>query len=499
MDEEFRLAMISTVLLAISWLFYDLFKTWYTILRSDIKCDFGIPPFGSHWREIFNIESWHSTLKRLYYKYPNERFVVLQGIGGRPEFLIRDPELLRQIAIRDFSSFVNRINDIHPGTDSMLGNQLTNLKTDEWRRIRNVLTPLLSGQKLKQIVIPSLNENKRELIEYLKDEIEKVNNQEMIVDMMDLSTRSCVDGFCLTAFGLKTDSLRPNGNEYGFLECSKKYMEYEGTLNRAVFWAVVWFPRIMKFLFGKTFMHPKDQEFFTKSCIEIADKRIENKINRNDYIQLLQVIRDKKSDNVPTNYDDVELISQCFEFFESVILENNLLTTFLAQQLAENSVIQERLHKEMVEVKARIGDNDLNYELLNDMKYAKMVIEEGLRMCSIAPELKRRATKSYVLENINGEKIPVKPGDGVWLPAFILQNDPKYYPNPSVFDPNRYSDENRKAHVPGTFGAFGIGPRDCVGCLYVMVELKITLYHLVLNFIFERGGDNNSIKLKRRK
>lgn len=199
--------------------------------------------------------------------------------------------------------------------------------------------------------------------------------------------------------------------------------------------------------------------------------------------------------------NDTEVISQCFEFYESVITENNLIITFVMQRLAEQNDIQQRLYDEMIEIKNRIHDiNQLTYDDVNAMKYAEMVINEGLRMCPIATELKRRATKMYKLKNGNGETVTINPGDAIWLPAFILQNDPQYYPNPSLFDPERFNDSNRKDHVSATYAPFGIGPRDCIGCLYAMVEVKITLFHLLINFQIDciNNDDNHHIKLMRR-
>lgn len=300
-----QIALISTILLTIFLLFSNYLKTWYTLLRSDVKCDFGMPVFGSHWREIFQIESWLSTLKHLYYKYPNERFVVLQGVGGQPEYLIRDPELVRTVTIRDFSSFVNPIADYHTGTDPVPSYQLGNMKTDDWRRMRNIITPLMTGQKLKQVAIPSLDECKRDLVQFLNDKLDRTNKNELVVDMMDLSLRSIVDGFCLTAFGLKTDSLNSDGNDYGFLASTKSYINHKNTMRRAIYWAIIKFPRVMKFIFGKTLMPVKDQTFFTKSCMDFADDRIKNKINRPDYVQLLQTVRDKSVNSKAKSMDDI--------------------------------------------------------------------------------------------------------------------------------------------------------------------------------------------------
>lgn len=193
-------------------------------------------------------------------------------------------------------------------------------------------------------------------------------------------------------------------------------------------------------------------------------------------------------------------MSQIFEFFESVITENNLLATFIANRLSERPEIQQRLYDEFTEIKRKLNGDLPDHEALNQMKYMSQVISEALRMCPIAPQLKRRATKPYFFKTGNGEMVPIKPGDAVWLPAFILQNDPHYYPQPNVFDPDRFNDENQPFHTPGTYAPYGMGPRDCVGCQYATNEAKITFYYLILNFIIDKVNENDkfNIKLRRR-
>lgn len=200
------------------------------------------------------------------------------------------------------------------------------------------------------------------------------------------------------------------------------------------------------------------------------------------------------------DYSEIEAISQFYDFFQSILTENTLITAFLSQQLAINTEVQDQLYDEYSRIKQRIGEKELTYDDLNEMKYTEMVIYEGLRLCPIVTELKRRATKPYELENSNGEKVIVNPGDAVWLPAFTMQNDPQYYPNPTVFDPNRFDEENRKSHVTGTYAPFGIGPRDCIGCKHPMIDLKILFYYLLLKFKIMTTAENNknTVKLVRR-
>lgn len=290
---SFTFLVTSTVALLLTSLIYKFCEIYVTFWEKNVKREFGIPVLGTHWREIFKIESWHSTLKRFYYKYPDVRFVVLQEVGGRAAYLIRDPELVKQIAVTDFSSFVDRISGFHPITDPVQGHKLTNTVTDDWRRIRSLVTPYLSGQKLKQVFIPSLDETNRDVVKYLNEEMQKQGKDELVVDMMNLGTRSVVDGFCLIAFGVKANSLRSKGQEYGFYESAESFLKYRSEMNRATYWAIIHFPRVMKFLFGKTLMPKKDNDFFVSSCNDIADTRIDNKIDRADFMQLLQSLRDK--------------------------------------------------------------------------------------------------------------------------------------------------------------------------------------------------------------
>lgn len=202
-----------------------------------------------------------------------------------------------------------------------------------------------------------------------------------------------------------------------------------------------------------------------------------------------------------TDYNEIEAIAQCYEFYVSVVTADCLLIEFIARQLAKNTEIQDQMYVEFNEVKEQIGEATLTYDILNGFKYCEMVINEALRMIPIAPELKRRATKPFVLENSNGEKVAVSPGDGIWLPAFIMQNDPQYYVDPDQFDPERFNDENRKLHVTGTYAPFGLGQRDCIGCQYPMAEMKIYFYYLLLSFEIcsdALSSNQSSIKLQQR-
>lgn len=157
---------------------------------------------------------------------------------------------------------------------------------------------------------------------------------------------------------------------------------------------------------------------------------------------------------------------------------------FIAQQLAVNEGIQDRLFDEFSRIERKLKGAALDYESLKEMKYMDMVIDEALRLCPITTELKRRATSNYTLKSSNGVEVPVKPGEAIWISIYSLQTDEKYFPNPMRFDPERFNDENKSQHVSGSYAPYGMGPRNCVGCSYSTVAVKIMYYYLCRKFRF---------------
>jgi cytochrome P450 family 6 len=70
----------------------------------------------------------------------------------------------------------------------------------------------------------------------------------------------------------------------------------------------------------------------------------------------------------------------------------------------------------------------------------------------------------YKLPSPSGNGTVILPaGMPICIPVLGLQHDSKYFPEPEKFDPERFTDENKKSrpnyiHIP-----FGEGPRMCIG------------------------------------
>ena len=58
----------------------------------------------------------------------------------------------------------------------------------------------------------------------------------------------------------------------------------------------------------------------------------------------------------------------------------------------------------------------------------------------------------------------------------------QYWPNPDEFDPERFSNENKKTHHPMTYLPFGAGPHNCIGLRVGLLQAKLGLLHLLKNY-----------------
>jgi cytochrome P450 family 9 len=53
------------------------------------------------------------------------------------------------------------------------------------------------------------------------------------------------------------------------------------------------------------------------------------------------------------------------------------------------------------------------------------------------------------------------------VPIFGLQRDPEYFPEPELFDPERFNEENKSLAKPYTYLPFGVGPHNCIGNIFL--------------------------------
>ncbi|XP_076330591.1 cytochrome P450 3A19-like [Tachypleus tridentatus] len=67
-------------------------------------------------------------------------------------------------------------------------------------------------------------------------------------------------------------------------------------------------------------------------------------------------------------------------------------------------------------------------------------------------------------------EVAIPKGTIVQIPIYAIHHDPKYYPEPNIFDSERFLPENKKRRHPDTYLTFGAGHRNCLGMRFALLE-----------------------------
>jgi cytochrome P450 len=121
-----------------------------------------------------------------------------------------------------------------------------------------------------------------------------------------------------------------------------------------------------------------------------------------------------------------------------------------------------------------------DYGDLKELTYLDMVLKEAMRLYPPGPYGARETTEDLVLGDYT-----IPSGTTIFYPFWAVHMNPDYWPNPQVFDPDRFTPEAsanrpRLAYIP-----FGLGPRSCEGAALAMVEAELVLAVLLKRFQFQ--------------
>jgi len=105
-------------------------------------------------------------------------------------------------------------------------------------------------------------------------------------------------------------------------------------------------------------------------------------------------------------------------------------------------------------------------------------------MYVVTNALFREASKTY---HVPGDTLVIEKGTKITIPIYSIHHDPKYYPEPYTFDPQRFSSEEKAKRQSSTYLPFGDGPRFCIGTpVCILLLLTYILLPNLGSIMFEK-------------
>ncbi len=118
-------------------------------------------------------------------------------------------------------------------------------------------------------------------------------------------------------------------------------------------------------------------------------------------------------------------------------------------------------------------------ELLDALPLTRAVVEETLRIYPSAPWFSRRLLAA---DTIAGVEVPA--GALVMVSPWLTHRDPRWWPEPERFRPERFTPKAPKP-APMSYFPFGGGPRTCIGLGFARMEMTVALALIARAFRLE--------------
>ncbi|XP_025193066.1 probable cytochrome P450 6a13 [Melanaphis sacchari] len=434
-----------------------------------------IPLFGNYLHVALGIEHPIDLYKKIYHELAGHKYGGMFQMRT-PYLLIRDPDIINNIMIKDFSYFTDRGIYLDYSNEP-LSETLFFMENPRWKKLRSKLSPAFTSGKLKQMY-SQIEECGNAMIVNIRSELKK-NSKE--IDIRDILAQYSIDVIGNCSFGLNLNVAKDDTSlfrRYGKI-IFKPSLSY---FVREI--CVMISPAILKILKIPIFPH-KTTVHFGSIFKETIAYREKNSIVRNDIVHaLIQAHQDlvvNENISKDVRLTGSQILSNAFGFFAAGFETTSTTLSYCLHELALKKNIQDRVREEIKLTKIKFN-GVIDNEFLIKLNYLDMVIAETLRKYPVIFALFRVATKTYHLPN---DSLTIKKGQKVIIPIFSLHFDPKYYTDPEVFNPERFSAEEKAKRPNGVYIPFGDGPRICIGKRFAEMEMKLALVKILSKFEVE--------------
>jgi cytochrome P450 len=139
--------------------------------------------------------------------------------------------------------------------------------------------------------------------------------------------------------------------------------------------------------------------------------------------------------------------------------------------LAQNPEVEARLFEE---VSSLLRGRSPTLPDLKHLPYLDMVVKESMRILPSVWAYMREPQQDVQL----GEHVLPK-GCIAFISPYVLHHDPRYFPEPERFVPERFSRQNEQTIPRGAYVPFAAGPRVCLGKSFAMMEARLVLATIV--------------------
>ncbi|KAL8615728.1 hypothetical protein ACOMHN_007481 [Nucella lapillus] len=439
---------------------------------------------------------WHQTY--------GETFGYFEG--PTPVLVTANADALQQVFVKQFNNFHSRkLWPVQPDPDESEDVHLFFAHGQRWKRLRSIVNPAFTASKLRKME-PQINKCAERMVGVVDSTAQQSDEQRVeLLSMFRGLTLSIIVG---CAFGLDEDGITNPNNAFrthcqaiiddtanqpvlytlGFLfpTLNKLWMWVYKFMHNIRFNPVFWLEDRLKEVLQFRRQSPQRNEDLLQQFLD-AQIPVESFHDLERPGQQKEGLVDENGNCVKTTFKSLtesEVLAHCFLMMLAGYETSSTTLAYFFYELAVNPHVQEELRKEILETIPE--GTEPTYDLIRKLKYMDMVIQETLRKYPVASTVIARKCQ----EQCQVGSLTIPSGLLIQANVWALHADPTHWgPDPTTFDPTRFSPEQKAGRHSIAWMPFGSGPRMCVGQRFAFMQIKMVTAHLLRRYAFLPASD----------
>jgi len=380
--------------------------------------------------------------------------IVQFKLFGKPYLLVTNPDYVKHILQDNYRNYI-RGKSVETGR-VLLGDGLPLTDGDFWLRERRLMQPAFHRQRLLSLV-----DKMTETIAKRMDGWNGKSQLDMETEMSQLTLTVIIQAMFSARVAERTQEL---GNAFSV---ASRFMLWRSQQ----MWAPpLWVPVPKNAAYNKALKTLNDIVY---PLITEARKNPEN-----DLLDMLLEMRDEESGEGMT---DKQARDEVVTIFFAGHETTAMVMTWMFYLLSQHTEVETQLRKEIADV---LNGRTPTFADLPKLTYTQKVVQETLRLYPAAYLFAREAITD---QSLDGYKIPA--GMMIFITPFVTHRNPKYWPEPELFDPERFNPDQIAKRPSHVYFPFGEGPHLCIGNNFAMTEMQLILTMALQRFNIKLAPD----------
>ncbi|XP_018338509.1 PREDICTED: cytochrome P450 4C1 [Trachymyrmex septentrionalis] len=425
-------------------------------------------------------EQWKTLIT-----HANQYVIHKVWICFSPIIIITDPDDIRKI----LSNIIHiEKSTIYHIAEPWLGTSLGISKADKWHSRRKILNPSFHFNILQQFTEILIKESKN-MIKCLKNAEGTV-----VKDLIPFVSEHTLNAICETAMGTSLQNLSTSQQQYRkavhrmteliIYRFLRPWLHFDwifsltskGREHKKILKILHRFTE--QIIAERRLYHERTNGQYLKEFDNLSAQRDDNETigTQKKQLSMLDLLIATSRENIMTDIDIREEVDAfVFAGWETTAAA----VSFILAQLAEDKDIQDRVRNE-VDSAIQGNEKKFNFKLLKQLPYLERCIKEALRLYPSVPFISRICG-----EDIKLQSYLVPAGTMIVINIYAAHRNPNFWPNPQVFDPDRFLPEKIQNRHYYSYIPFSAGPRNCIGQQFGMLEIKTMIASVIHNFYLE--------------